>query len=264
MIRVTAASSHVPEPFRPVVVAPTYNHGGTLPALIRQVLALNLPIIVVNDGSTDQTQKALREAIDHHGLCESFVLHHPTNRGKAAALRTGFGHAASQGFTHALTIDTDGQHHPSDIPAMLALAQAHPHALILGERGDDLPDYPRASLIGRRLANMTIRLSCGLRISDSQCGLRVYPLDLVNGVVCRTGRYAFESEILTRATWAGWKVIGTPITSSYAPRDRRISHFRNLRDSLAGVLLQLRLLLRSCLPMRHRRTAPQENERKGG
>lgn len=243
-------------PFRAVVVAPTFNHVGTLLAVLRKVEAVGLPIIVVNDGSTDSTASVLREALEQSWKVEFHVVTHEHNRGKAAALMTGFSRATELGFTHAATIDTDGQHEAAELPLLLNVAAAQPNTLVIGERSDKLPGYPRGSLWGRRFSNLGIFLSCGLRISDSQCGLRVYPLALLESVRCKAKRYAFETEIITRAVWAGWPVRGVPITSFYAPRAERISHFLTWRDTTRCVLLQLRLMSRAVLPWPHRRTCP--------
>ena len=243
-------------PIRPVVVAPTYNHIGTLLQVLRKVEAVGLPIIVVNDGSTDATASRLIEAAAEAWQVPFHVVTHEHNQGKAAALHTGFSRAKQLGFTHVATIDTDGQHEASELPLLLAIAAAEPCALVVGERSDQLPGYPRGSLWGRRFSNLGIFLSSGHRISDSQCGLRVYPLALIETVPCKARRYAFETEIITRAVWAGWPVRGVPITSFYAPRQERISHFLTWRDTTRCVLLQLRLLGRAVLPWRHRRTCP--------
>src|SRR5687768_4853449 len=131
--------------FKTVVVAPTYNNAGTLPALIDGVLALGLPLIVVDDGSTDDTASILARRKDLR------VITHPRNRGKAAALRSGFAAAGEAGYTHAVTIDTDGQHDPAEIPKLLARAKESPEALVLGLRDDDAPGYPARSRFGRRI-----------------------------------------------------------------------------------------------------------------
>src|SRR5690242_16142823 len=99
---------------RPVVVAPTFNNVATLGEIVRRTRALALPVIVVNDGSTDGTADLLRTLAGESVV----VVTHERNRGKAAALRTGFEAAHERGFTHAVTIDTDGQLDPEEIPAL--------------------------------------------------------------------------------------------------------------------------------------------------
>src|SRR5439155_15804669 len=136
------------------------------------------------------------------GASRLVLLAHHQNRGKAAALRTGFAAAAERGHTHAVTIDTDGQHEPTDIPALLRAAEQSPKALIVGARDEMAADYPARSRVGRRGSNFFVWLESGLRVSDSQCGLRVYPLELLRVARCGAGYFGFETEILTRAAWA--------------------------------------------------------------
>src|SRR5687767_3581022 len=109
-------------PFSPVVITPTYNNCGTLAGVLGRVEALGLPMIVVDDGSTDSTAEVLREWAARRQDGPARVLTHARNRGKADALRTGFAAAAAAGHTHAVTIDTDGQLDPEEIPLLLAVA----------------------------------------------------------------------------------------------------------------------------------------------
>src|SRR3954470_1296577 len=133
--------------FRPVIVAPTHRNGRTLPTVLAQLAALDLPAIVVNDGSDDDTAAVLA------GWTEAtkarFVETHPVNRGKAAALMTGFDCARAHGFTHAVSVDTDLQHDMNDVPSLLALSRQHPASLILGVRPITTAGYPAASRTGR-------------------------------------------------------------------------------------------------------------------
>ena len=184
--------------FSAVVVAPTYNNASTLAAVVR---LLPLPVIVVDDGSTDGTAAILR---DLQAELHLTVIPHPTNRGKAAALQSGFAAALAAGYSHAVTIDTDGQLDPREVPLLLAAAEASPETLIVGVRDDAVTDYPARSRLGRRISNLLIRLESGARVADSQCGYRVYPLHLIQFVECHAGHYGFETEILTRAAWAGY------------------------------------------------------------
>lgn len=239
--------------FRPVILAPTYNNGGTLPGILERLDALNLPIVIVNDGATDATGEHLRAWQQRVGPQRKLVLIHPHNAGKAAALRTGFAAAAAGGFTHAATIDTDGQLDPEQIPDLLALAQRHPTALILGTRDDTKADYPARSRLGRRISNFAIRAESGLRISDSQCGLRVYPLGLIAAVRCRAPYFAFEAEIITRAAWARCPVLEFAANCRYFVPPARVSHFRPVVDTLRGLGLHARLLARALVPLPHPR-----------
>ncbi|HEX8916650.1 MAG TPA: DUF2062 domain-containing protein [Humisphaera sp.] len=248
-----AAAATPAAAFRPVVIAPTFNNAGTLPDVLRRLDAQHVPVIAVNDGSTDGTAAVLARWAAEPGPAARHVESHPRNRGKAAALRTGFARAAALGFTHALSIDTDGQLAPEQVPDALAVARANPDALVLGVRDDTAPDYPGRSRLGRRVANMLVRMESGVRVADSQCGLRVYPLAMTQSVRCRAGRYGYETEVIVRAAWAGWPVAEVPASCTYFQGDRRVSHFRPVVDSLRASAMHARLVARTLLPIRHGR-----------
>ena len=220
------------------MVAPTYDNARTLAGIVTRVTQLGLPVIVVNDGSTDDTAAVLEPFAQDRRVT---VITHETNRGKAAALLSGFAVAEAAGFTHAVTIDTDGQLDPDQIPALLAIARDEPDAFVIGTRDVTAADYPSRSRLGRRVSNLLVRLESGLRISDSQCGFRVYPLPMMRDVTCRAARYGFETEVLTRAAWAGYEVRETPVTCSYLPHGQRVSHFRPWIDSFRAVPMHARL-----------------------
>jgi glycosyltransferase involved in cell wall biosynthesis len=226
-----------------VVILPTYNNAATLPAVIEGVARANVPMIVVNDGSTDDTARWLREWAADGPHTGRWVITHEVNRGKAAALMTGFAFARQHHFSHAVTIDTDGQLDPGEIPALLELSRRHPDALIVGARNDRAADYPARSRVGRRISNLMIRLECGVRVADSQCGFRVYPLRMFESVHPRAGRYALETEIITLAGWAGFEVVNTPVTCRYEGETKLVSHFRVGRETMQSILLHARLLI---------------------
>ena len=232
---------------RPAILMPTYNNAGTLPNIVSRSIALGLPIIVVNDGSIDGTAEWLAKEVIGADEGRLHVVTHSVNRGKAAALQSGFARALELGCTHAVTIDTDGQLDPEEIPLLLEAARTAPEALVLGFRDDRRDDYPARSRIGRRLSNLAIRLECGARVFDSQCGLRAYPLTLHTRVPCRAGRFGYEAEIITRAVWAGYRIVNVPVRCRYLPGSQRVTHFRPWRDSLQGIQIHTRLLLTTLL-----------------
>jgi uncharacterized protein (DUF2062 family) len=233
--------------FTPVVIAPTHNNAGTLADVVRRVRAQGVPVIVVNDGSTDDTARLLADLAAEDP--EITALTQPRNLGKAAALVAGFDHASAAGYTHAVTIDTDGQLDPEQIPALLALARRTPDGLIIGQRDENIEGYPSKNRLGRRVSNLFVWMQCGVRVADSQCGFRVYPLDFLKETRCRAGRYGFETEVITRAGWAGRPIVGTPVRCHYFPKGKAVSHFRPYLDSFRGVPMHLRLMLRALSPL---------------
>jgi len=209
---------------RAAVVIPVYNHGPQVAAVIAAARPLGLPIFVVDDGSTDATAAVLAAQE------EITVLRHPENRGKGAALLTGFG-AAAPTCDWALTIDADGQHDPADGEALLAVARQGARLIIVGRRkGMTGGHVPWTSRFGRGFSNFWVWVSGGPWIADSQSGFRLYPLPetLKLGVAAR--RYQFEVEVLVRARRRGLATIEVPVSVVYQPKGVRVSHFRPWRD----------------------------------
>lgn len=231
-----AAASHLNSYGRFAAVIPVYNHEGMIAHVVRGALALGIPVIVVDDGSTDGSYEQIK---DIKGIV---ILRHETNRGKGAALMSGFTEAARYA-DWALTIDADGQHDPGD---GLTLARAIPtgsRPIVVGVREGMLsPDVPWTSRFGRGFSNFWVRASGGPKIADSQSGLRLYPLPETLSLPVRSRRFQFEVEVLVRAHWRGIPVIGAPISVSYTPGGERISHFRPFVDFMRNSSAFTRLI----------------------
>jgi uncharacterized protein (DUF2062 family) len=240
------------EAFRPVVVVPTYNNAQTLEEVLKRIECVGIPVIVVNDGSTDGTSEILLKWSESQGAVPRWLITHPVNRGKAAALRSGFEEALQRGCSHAVSIDSDGQLAPEEIPRLLDAAEQSPLAMVLGTRDENAPGYPAKSRVGRRISNLMVKLESGAKVSDSQCGMRVYPLELMRFINCRTERYAFETAILTRAAWAGCSFVEVPVTCRY-DQGVRISHLRPWVDTWRGIAMHFPLTVRALLPWPHRK-----------
>ena len=233
--------------FRLAVVAPTYNNARWLGTMLASLAATGLDVIVVDDGCSDGSDAILRAWLDG-GSPHRHVVRHDVNRGKAQAMQSGFAAAREMGFTHALTIDTDGQHDVADVLPMVEVARRSPAAMVVGTRPVTIAGYPLGSRVGRAISNLLVRLESGLRVGDSQCGLRVYPLGPLGRVRTFAGRFGYETEVLTRFAWAGGAVEQMPIHSVYQLAGGRTSHFRPWRDSWSASLMHVRLLLRAILP----------------
>lgn len=233
--------------YQPVVVAPTFNNARTLERVLRGIDRSSLPVIVVDDGCNDGSAEIL-ESWRKLGR-QRAVVSHSRNRGKAAALRAGFEASRQMGFTHAITIDTDGQLDPAEIADLSRVAQEFPDSLVLGCRAPQAENYPAHSRLGRWASNVLLRWETGVTVSDSQCGFRVYPLSHTHRLRCFARRYGFETEILVRAAWAGISMREVPIHCVYSMPEGRVSHFRPWRDSLRCGTMHIRLLLRSMAPI---------------
>jgi glycosyltransferase involved in cell wall biosynthesis len=214
-------------PLRCAIVIPAYNHWTRVRGVVEKCLQLQLPVIVVDDGSTDSTPDVLAS------LSGVTVIHHERNQGKGASLLTGFA-AALQFADWAITIDADGQHDPEDILSLIFLIRAVPEGqrpLVIGKRvGMGNGNVPWTSRWGRRFANFWVWISCGRWLSDAQSGFRVYPLPETLRLGTRARRYQFEVEVLVRAVWHRIPIIEAPVHAIYGPREERVSHFRPWLD----------------------------------
>jgi len=213
------------------VVIPTYNNEKTLEKVIRDVLAVTGNLIVVNDGSTDSTS----------GILEKFraiqVFSYAPNRGKGYALKKGFELATNRDFQYAVTMDSDAQHHASDIRLLLDAMKEYPDSLIIGQRTLPADKLRRGSGFANRLSNFWFRLITGITVPDTQSGLRLYPLHLFRDIRFYTTRYEFELEVLVRIAWKGIPIISVPISVFYPEPSERVSHYRPVMDFLRISLL---------------------------
>ncbi len=236
---VTGSISHDSQ--RVGVLIPTFNNAATLEKVIdgcREYVD-SASILIVDDGSTDETPQLLvRFAADLR------TLRHETNRGKGSALRSGFRYLETAGFTHAVTLDADGQHFPSDLPRFLGAIADHPESLLVGERNMQVARAPRRSLVGLALSNRVLGCLAGVRLRDSQSGFRAYPLATVSQLHLRGDRYEFEFEVLVQAGRRGVSLVSVPIDCAYDVVGGGVSHFRPLRDVVRIAWSTLRLLVR--------------------
>lgn len=230
------------------MIAPTYNNAASLIGVLDRISKTRIPLIVVNDGASDDTGAKLEGFVAAQHEVDVTVVTHVQNRGKAAAMRTGFAHAREAGYTHAVTIDTDGQLSPEEIPMLVAASRAEPSALVLGRRSQNTPDVPKSSLAGWLISGVGLWAETGLVLQDSQCGLRCYPLALLDVVACWAGRFGFEAEIIARAVWAGCPIVEVPVSCLYAPKGERVSHLKPVRDGLKGFFMHWGLAIRRLIP----------------
>jgi glycosyltransferase involved in cell wall biosynthesis len=246
----SVSSDHEPDRRdRFAVVIPVYNHAGRIADVVHAALALDVPVIVVDDGSEDGTTGILAgiEGIAHH--------RHRFNQGKGAALLTGFRIAADQA-DWAVTVDGDGQHDPAEAAALMAAARRLGRGIVVGRRTGMLgPDVPWTSRFGRGFSNFWVRAAGGPAIRDSQSGFRVYPLPEVFDLKVKARRFQFEVEVLAKAGWRGLPVREVPVTVSYRPGMPRVSHFRPFVDFCRNSTTFTRLIFQRIMvpaPIRRR------------
>ncbi len=206
------------------IVIPTYNNGGTIRGVVEQTLRQCRDVIVVNDGSTDQTGTILRS------MTGITLVDYPQNHGKGYALKRGFEKALEMGFAYAITLDGDGQHYPEQIPQFLEANIDHPGALIIGNRNLAHVVRSKGSSFANHFSNFWFYVQTGRRLADTQTGYRLYPLKKIRGLGLLTSRYEAELELLVFASWHGTELVPIPIEVYYPPREERVSHFRPAVD----------------------------------
>lgn len=210
---------------RPFVVVPCLNEANAIRTLLQGVLAHCRDVIVVDDGSTDDTAAIA-------ATLPVILIQHPERRGKGEALRTGFREALKRDATGVLTMDGDGQHDPADIPRILAAARRYPGALIVGARMLERERQPAARRRANDFADWGISWGCGRPVADTQSGQRWYPPAAVELVDLPAQDFVFEAAILIAASRdLDMPIVSVPIASRY-DADARHSHFRSVRDTL--------------------------------
>jgi glycosyltransferase involved in cell wall biosynthesis len=206
------------------ILIPVYNHADGIGPVIERARRLGFPICVIDDGSTDGTTARLEKL---EGIT---VIRHGQNLGKGAALLSGFTALAGKA-DWAVTLDADGQHDPADVPGLIGAIPAGRRSIVIGRReGMVGEDGPWTSRFGRGFSNFWVRCAGGPLLSDTQSGMRIYPLPEAAGLAVKARRFQFEVEILVRARWAGISVIEAPVGVTYTPAMKRISHFRPFVD----------------------------------
>jgi len=206
------------------VVIPVYNHVATITEVVRQAMELRHPVFVVDDGSTDDTPQRLKKIPGIN------IVTHKENKGKGAAILTGFA-AAVDMADWAITIDADGQHYPKDARKLIGALPDGIRPIVVGKRIYAAGEHvPWTSRFGRKFSNFWVWVSGGPALSDSQSGMRIYPLPETINLEVKARRFQFEVEVLVRAKRKGIPFIEVPVRVNYNPGGERISHFRPFVD----------------------------------
>ena len=207
-------------PLKVCVLIPAYREERRIGAVVREVLDYCSDVVVIDDGSPDDTAKAAAEA-------GAAVLEHVHNQGKGAALQTGFDHARARGCDLAITMDADGQHAPSDIPAFLQAYERTHSPVLVGNRMNNVATMPPLRRFVNRFMSDLLSRVMGQHVPDSQCGFRLYhrsafpegPYD------AHSKRFAAESEILLRLALQGRKIGAVAIQTIYGDEKSKVNPF---------------------------------------
>lgn len=210
------------------VIIPAFNAAATIGALIDGVRAHGLPVVVVDDGSTDDTASLSAR----HG---AVVVSQLRNEGKGSALRSGFRYALRASYEGVVTMDSDGQHDPADLPRLIHEGERQHAGIIVGNRMEQGSRMPWLRRGANRLMSRLVSTVAGQHIPDSQCGYRFIRREVLASVPLRARRFEIETELLLAASQRRWKTVSVPVRAIY---NGRTSHIRPLREAwrFLGVL----------------------------
>ncbi len=206
-----------------IAVIPAYNSAASLSLLLPEVKARLPDIVVVDDGSTDETSLvSSREGVE--------VIRHETNRGKGAALKTGFAYALANGYNLIITLDSDGQHDPKYIPSFLQAYNKSGADLIIGSRARNKGNMPWDRRFSNRITSFILTLLFKKSIEDSQCGYRLISRRLLESINLESEKFELETEMIIKAVKAGFNIGFLPIVVKY---ERAFpTHIKRLADTL--------------------------------
>lgn len=223
-----------------VVVIPAYNEAKAIGQVVRGLRSWGVPVVVVDDGSADETGALAREA-------GAIVLRNEANKGKGDALLKGFRYALQEGYNPVLTFDGDGQHDPALLTVMLRAREENNADVVVGRRVMSWRDMPPMRFLTNRCMSAVVTWMGGKRITDTQCGLRLF-----SGEVLRTllfgpkpkvvsSRYAFESELLIEACHHKFRVAEVPVSTIY---NGATSNIRPFMDTVRFFKMMIRIMWR--------------------
>lgn len=230
------------------VLIPCLNEEAAIRAVIDSVLALGVPVIVVDDGSHDRTPEIV-------ATLPVTLLRHEQRHGKGEALRHGFREALRQGYDAVLTMDGDGQHLAGDIPRIAAAAAQYPGHIVIGARLREREQQPKGRRRANAVADWGISWACAQPIADTQSGQRWYPRAALDLVELPAQDFVFEAAILIAASREKkLGVVSVPIASRYHGGLRR-SHFQPTRDVTRITVYTIgRILHYGCIAVSYRRS----------
>lgn len=218
------------------ILLPTYNNATTLADVIERSLKQTEHVLVVNDGSTDDSLSIINRYPVK--LCS-----YEKNQGKGYALQQGFAFARTLGYRFAITIDTDGQHYPEDCMVFLDEVQKDPNVLLIGARNMNQANVPVKSNFGNKFSSFWFWVNTGIKLQDTQSGYRLYPIEQYDQTHFYTKKFEFEIEIIVRSAWSGIQVKHVPVRVFYPNPEERVSHFRPFKDFTRISILNTVLVL---------------------
>lgn len=216
---------------KPCVLIPSYNEERTIGGITKRVKRLGLEVVVIDDGSTDNSEKAASDA-------GAIVIRHIKNLGKGASLKEGFDFVLKvPEYDPVITMDGDGQHNPADIESLLSHSREHGDDIVVGNRMASPKNMPFVRLATNRFMSNLLSRLCGQDISDTQCGFRLIRRRVLEKLTLESKNYDIESELLIKASRKGFKIGSVPIEAIYK---NEISYIDPVKDTLRFIGLVLK------------------------
>jgi len=200
------------------VIIPTYNESKAIAGLVRQIREQNLEVVVVDDGSQDNTSQIAKG----NGAT---VLSNEINQGKGASLIKGFNYALNQNLDAVITMDGDGQHLATEIPFFIRLAEFSDSGIVIGNRMQQRKNMPLVRVLTNEFMSWLISWVAGQKIPDTQCGFRLIKREVLEKLKLSTSKYETESEIVIKASRLGFKIESVPIKTIYEGERSQINPF---------------------------------------
>jgi glycosyltransferase involved in cell wall biosynthesis len=215
-------------------VIPAFNEAGSILEVIKGVQGFGVEVIVVDDGSSDETSLIAERQGAH-------IVRHGKRSGKGMSLRDGFSYAVDKEYDLVFTIDGDGQHDPSDIPMFLDKFQKLHADVVIGNRMSDPANMPFIRIITNKFMSRAISMICHQHIPDTQCGYRLFTRQAISNIDIKSRKFEIESEILVKLSRQGLRIDSVPIKSIYAGETSKI---RPMRDSLRFIRFMARAMVK--------------------
>lgn len=198
------------------ILLPGYNEEKMIGQVVSKARKVINDVIVVDDGSTDDTYQIAKSA-------GAIVIRHEVNKGKGAALKTGFQYALEHNYQAVITMDSDGQHDVNDIPNFLNALSEGKAGIVIGSRMKDISTMPAIRKVTNKLTSYISSLLMHQKVDDSQSGFRLITSDVLRSIKLESDRYDMESEILIKASRAGFQIISVPIKTIYGQEKSKIN-----------------------------------------
>ncbi len=209
---------------RALILIPALNAESSVGSVIRDCKLVNADVLIVDDGSRDRTAAVALDA-------GAEVVSHGVNRGKGAALKTGFAYALEHGFDVVLTLDADGQHLPREIPKFIAAHEDTGADLIIGGRAHLFEQMLPRRRFANRFSARSIAYASKTNVTDSQSGFRLYSTKLLRAIRLRSDGFDMESEVIVYAGCGGFNVMTIPIDLGFVD-GQSTSHYKPLKDTI--------------------------------